>query len=154
MMLPSAWRPTRTIVTAAKVNAVSVSARIAALQIRWNRRFDEVRLNSFEIILSPRAEPQNTGFKFARGQFCANSVLTDLFGRAVTWIRALHTTFDDWRFEMSAYLINHLRVPSGIPNEEGLSYLRWSGPSNHTAESGWHRETRGSLKEHGRAPWS
>src|SRR5262249_58366721 len=95
MMLPSAGMPTRTIFTAAKVNAVSVSARIAALQIRWNRRFDEVRLNSFEIILSPRAEPQNTGFKFARGQFCANSVLTDLFGRAVTWIRAPHTTFDD-----------------------------------------------------------
>src|SRR5262249_6179863 len=100
MMLPSAWRPTRRIFTVAKVNAVSVSARIAALQIRWNRRFDEVRLNSFEIILSPRAEPQNTGFKFARGQFCANSVLTDLFGRAVTWIcapqrdaRAVRTQF-------------------------------------------------------------
>jgi uncharacterized protein (DUF1330 family) len=24
---------------------------------------------------------------------------------------------------MSAYLINHLRIPGGIPNEEGLSYL-------------------------------
>src|SRR5215470_2119157 len=86
MMLPSAWRPTRTIFTAAKVNAVNVSARIVALQIRWNRRFDEVRLSSFEIILSPRAAPQSTAFAFARGQFCANSVLTNLIGRAVTWI--------------------------------------------------------------------
>ena len=24
---------------------------------------------------------------------------------------------------MSTYLINHLRIPGGIPNEEGLSYL-------------------------------
>jgi uncharacterized protein (DUF1330 family) len=24
---------------------------------------------------------------------------------------------------MSVYLINHLRIPGGIPNEEGLSYL-------------------------------
>lgn len=24
---------------------------------------------------------------------------------------------------MSAYLINHLRIPGGIPNQEGLSYL-------------------------------
>ncbi|MGW7486763.1 DUF1330 domain-containing protein [Streptomyces sp. NPDC054786] len=24
---------------------------------------------------------------------------------------------------MSAYLINHLRIPGGVPNEEGLSYL-------------------------------
>ena len=24
---------------------------------------------------------------------------------------------------MSTYLINHLRVPGGVPNEEGLSYL-------------------------------
>lgn len=24
---------------------------------------------------------------------------------------------------MSAYLINHLRIPGGMPNEEGLSYL-------------------------------
>lgn len=26
-------------------------------------------------------------------------------------------------FEVSAYLINHLRIPGGVPNEEGLSYL-------------------------------
>ncbi|MFG2827953.1 DUF1330 domain-containing protein [Streptomyces sp. NPDC048434] len=24
---------------------------------------------------------------------------------------------------MSAYLINHLRIPGGVPNEQGLSYL-------------------------------
>jgi len=24
---------------------------------------------------------------------------------------------------MTTYLINHLRIPGGIPNEEGLSYL-------------------------------
>ncbi|HYL24618.1 MAG TPA: DUF1330 domain-containing protein [Burkholderiales bacterium] len=24
---------------------------------------------------------------------------------------------------MSAYLINHLRIPGGVPNEDGLSYL-------------------------------
>jgi uncharacterized protein (DUF1330 family) len=24
---------------------------------------------------------------------------------------------------MSAYLINHLRIPGGVPNDEGLSYL-------------------------------
>ena len=24
---------------------------------------------------------------------------------------------------MSTYLINHLRIPSGVPNEEGLSYV-------------------------------
>ncbi|MYS18884.1 Uncharacterized conserved protein, DUF1330 family [Streptomyces sp. DvalAA-14] len=24
---------------------------------------------------------------------------------------------------MTAYLINHLRIPGGVPNEEGLSYL-------------------------------
>ncbi len=24
---------------------------------------------------------------------------------------------------MSTYLINHLRIPGGVPNEEGLSYL-------------------------------
>jgi hypothetical protein len=27
------------------------------------------------------------------------------------------------RREMSTYLINHLRIPGGIPNEEGVSYL-------------------------------
>jgi len=27
------------------------------------------------------------------------------------------------RFTMTTYLINHLRIPGGIPNEEGLSYL-------------------------------
>lgn len=26
-------------------------------------------------------------------------------------------------FERSAYLINHLRIPGGVPNEECLSYL-------------------------------
>jgi len=24
---------------------------------------------------------------------------------------------------LSSYLINHLRIPGGVPNEEGLSYL-------------------------------
>src|ERR1700724_3506575 len=27
------------------------------------------------------------------------------------------------RFTMTTYLINHLRIPGGVPNEEGLSYL-------------------------------
>ena len=26
-------------------------------------------------------------------------------------------------FKLSSYLINHLRIPGGVPNEEGLSYL-------------------------------
>jgi uncharacterized protein (DUF1330 family) len=27
------------------------------------------------------------------------------------------------KFQMSTYLINHLRIPGGIPNDAGLSYL-------------------------------
>ena len=40
--------------------------------------------------------------------------------------------------KLSAYLINHLRIPGGVPNEEGLSYLEQL-KRRRTAGGGWRR---------------
>ena len=56
---------------------------------------------------------------------------------------------------LSAYLINHLRIPGGVPNEAGLSYLEQvESTSRHVAAGGWLRVTSESLKERGRGRWS
>ena len=38
---------------------------------------------------------------------------------------------------MSAYLINHLRIPGGIPNDEGLSYLEQVEATTQTYGGKW-----------------
>ena len=56
---------------------------------------------------------------------------------------------------MSAYLINHLRIPGEIPNEEGLSYLDQVEATTQTYGGKWLAMGEERLwKGRGRAPRS
>ncbi len=53
---------------------------------------------------------------------------------------------------MSAYLINHLRIPGGVPNEEGLSYPEQVESTVKAYGGRWLAQGESKfLKEHGRA---
>ena len=53
---------------------------------------------------------------------------------------------------MSAYLINHLRIPGGVPNEAGLSYLEQVESTVKTYGGKWLAQGAvQSWKVHGRA---